>query len=255
MSEINVICIRWGTMFGPEYVNRLRKAIVRNTARDVRFFCMTDDRTGFDPEVEALDLSNEPFLDVIAETQKKTPRRGPMRKVTMFNPALVPDLNGPMLAMDLDVVVTGDVDALADYAPGKVSMRRVWTTPSRMVGVGHGSVLKFEPERHSYLYENILRNTEEEVIKANGSEQSYTSYAAMDAGDLEPFPDEWIVSFKYDCRPLRPLNLFQRPKLPHNARVVCFHGQPKMHEAVAGYRGDLFHRTLSVDWLTEAWSD
>lgn len=255
MSEINAICIRWGTLFGPEYVNRLRRAIVRNSKRDVRFFCMTDDRAGLDPEVEVLDLVEEPFHDKMMELLPKTRRRGPMRKVSMFNPNLVPDLNGPMMALDLDVVITGSLDQLSDYAPGKVCMRRVWAKPSRMVGVGHGSVLKFEPATHSYLYENILENPEEEIMKANGSEQSYTSYAAYDAGDFEPFPDKWIVSFKYECRPTRPFNLFLRPRLPKDARVVCFHGRPKMHEAVAGYKAGIFHRTLPADWLTQAWSN
>ncbi|MDJ0637891.1 MAG: glycosyl transferase [Paracoccaceae bacterium] len=255
MSELNVICIRWGTLFGPEYVNRLYKAIKRNSRRDVRFFCMTDDRSGFDPDVEVLDLVEEPFHAKMMALLPKTARRGPMRKVSMFNPELIQDLNGPLIALDLDVVVTGSLDDLADYAPGKVCMRPVWTTPSRMVGVGHGSVLKFEPARHSYLYGNILADPEAEILKANGSEQSYTSYAAYDAGDFEPFPSEWIVSFKYDCRPPRPLNLVLRPKLPEDARVVCFHGRPKMHEAVEGYKGDPLHRTRRVDWLTEAWSD
>ncbi len=255
MTELNVICIRWGKLFGPEYVNRMIKAIKRNSSRDVRFFCMTDDRAGFDKDVEVLDLVEEPFHAKMMELLPKTPRRGPMRKVSMFNPSLIKDLNGPLLALDLDVVITGSLDELADFAPGKVSMRPVWTTPSRMVGVGHGSVIKFEPERHSYLYGNIASHPEREILKANGSEQSYTSYAAHDAGDFEPFPERWIVSFKYDCRPPRPLNLVMRPKLPKDARVVCFHGRPKMHEAVAGFKGDPLHRTLPVDWLTTAWSD
>ncbi|MGR3511939.1 MAG: glycosyl transferase [Paracoccaceae bacterium] len=255
MSELNVICIRWGTGFGPDYVNRLFRAIQRTSARDVRFFCITDDRTGFDPSIEALELVEEPFHAKMMETLSKTPRRGPMRKVSMFNPDLIPDLRGPLIAMDLDVLVTGPLDDLADYAPGKVCMRPVWTTPSRRVGVGHGSVLKFEPKRHHYLYGNIASNTEAEIVKANGSEQSYTSYTAYDAGDFEPFPTKWIVSFKYECRPVRPLNLILRPKLPEDARVVCFHGTPKMHEAVEGYKADPLHRTRSADWLKAAWSD
>jgi hypothetical protein len=197
----------------------------------------------------------EPFHEVMQTSLRISARRGPMRKVSMFRPDLIPDLEGPLLALDLDIVVTQDLADLAEYAPGKVCMRRVWTTPSRMVGLGHGSVLKFIPSQHSYLYENIARNTQSEILRANGSEQSYTSYSAFEAGDFEPFPDEWIASFKYDCRPLRPLNLLMEPKLPAQARVVCFHGNPKMHEAVAGYRSDPLHFTRSAGWLREAWRD
>lgn len=255
MSEINVVCIKWGHSFGHEYVNRLRRAIIRNTARDVRFFCMTDDRTGVDKQIEILPLVEEPFLAKMMEVLPRTKRRGAMRKVSMFNPALFADLRGPLVALDLDVVITGNLDELSDFAPGKVSMRREWKGCGPGTGLGHGSVLKFEPLRHAYLYENIARNTELEIIRANGSEQNYTSFTAQAAGDFEPFPDPWIVSFKYECRPMRPLNLLMRPRLPKGARVVCFHGQPKMHEAVAGYRSDPLHSTRPARWMQDAWSD
>lgn len=253
MVVINTICISWGNVFGPEYVNRLSRGIRRKTRSDVRFFCLTDSRDGLDRDIEALDLGEEPFHEEMQETLKKAPRRGPMRKVSMFRPDLIPDLVGPLLALDVDIVVTGDLADLVTYAPGKVSMRRVWASPSRMVGVGHGSVLKFIPSKHSYLYEKMARDPQREILRANGSEQSYTSYAALEAGDFEPFPDSWIASFKYDCRPPRPLNLALEPKLPEEARVVCFHGRPKMHEAVEGYRSDPLHFTRSAGWLRDAW--
>ena len=254
MTTTNVICIRWGTAFGPEYVNRLHKAARRNSSRDVRFFCMTDDRTGIDSRVEILDLQEEAFLPRMLAAQQTT-RKGPMRKISMFNPELVPDLDGPLLAFDLDVVLTGNIDELADYAPGKVSMRYEWGDPETRSSIGHGSVLKFEPSRHAYLYENMARDPETAVLSSNGSEQTYTSSSAVAAGDFEPFPDRWIVSFKLECRPKRPLNLFLSPRLPKDARVVCFHGRPKIDEAVAGYRSDPLHSTRPAAWLTEAWSD
>ncbi len=253
MTVVNAICIRWGTAFGPEYVNNLLRGLRRHTRRDVRLFCMTDDRTGVDPDVECIDLVEEPFHAEMMQAVMDSPRGGPIRKISMFNPELFGDIDGPVFALDLDIVITGGFDDLLEFAPGKVCMRRTWARPSRWLGVGHGSVLRFDPKRHGYLYETIARNPREEILKANGSEQSYTSYTALEAGDFEPFPDRWIVSFKYDCRPMRPLNLVVPPRLPNDARVVCFHGRPKMGEAIDGYKSDVFHTTRRARWLTEAW--
>lgn len=257
MAPVNVICIKWGKPFGPEYVNRLFAGCRRHTAGDLRFLCVTDDSAGIRREVEVIPLANEPFHDAMMAALQKAPRKGcPVQKITMRRPDLVPDLDGPLLTLDLDVVITGPLDELMTFAPGKVCMRRVWArTPSRHVGLGHGSVIRTDPRRHAYLYERMARDPETEILKSHGSEQSYISWAAQEAGDLAFFPDAWIASFKYDCRPMRPLNLLLPPRLPPDARIVAFHGRPKMAEAVAGYRAGPFHSTRPAAWLTEAWSE
>ncbi|MFD1913517.1 glycosyl transferase [Halodurantibacterium flavum] len=252
MVTTNAICIKYGSAYGPDYVNRLWAGLGRNTASPLRFFCMTDDRTGLRPEIEILPLPQEPFHDRMFEALRKAPKFGRLQKVSLFRPDLIPDLEGSLLVFDIDVVITGSIDALRDFAPGKVSMRREWKASAANGALGHGSVEKFHPDRHGYLYEEMARDPEGAVAFGMGSEQTYTSRLADRHNDFEPFPDEWIVSFKYDCRPAKPLNLFLPPRLPRDARVVCFHGRPKMEEAVAGYRAGL-RSTRPCAWLRDAW--
>lgn len=255
MSETNVICMKWGRAFGPEYVNRLYRGVRRHVTGDLRFMCITDDRHDIRPEVEVIPYSPEPFHDKMMDALSRAPRQCPVQKIAMRRPDLVPDLNGPILSLDIDVVVTGSLNDLLSYSPGKVVMRRVWGTPSRRAGLANSSAVRYDPSVHAYLYETMARDPETEVLKANGSEQSYLSYTAQEAGDLVYFPDEWCASFKYDCRPRRPLNLILAPRLPSDARLVFFHGRPKMTEAVAGYRSDPLHSTRRADWLVDAWRD
>ena len=42
----NVICMKWGTKYGPEYVNRLYAMVRRHLTGDFRMVCLTDDPTG-----------------------------------------------------------------------------------------------------------------------------------------------------------------------------------------------------------------
>ncbi|MFC3087822.1 glycosyl transferase [Tabrizicola soli] len=252
MAELNCICIKYGTAYGSEYVNRLRAGLARNTRSELRFFCMTDDRSGIDRTVEILPLPDEPFATRMEAAMANAPKQGRLKKISLFRPDLITDLDGPLMVFDLDVAVVGPVDELRDFAPGKVCMRREWRHSGRAPSLGHGSVERFDPRLHGYLYEFMARDPEAAVGLGGGSEQTYTSASAARAGDFQPFPDDWIVSYKYDCRPARPLNLFRQPHLPANARVVCFHGRPKMDEAVAGYRAGL-SSTRPCDWLRDAW--
>ena len=51
-QTVNVICIKWGTKYGPDYVNKLQSMVQRHLHRPFRFVCMTDDTTGIDPAIE-----------------------------------------------------------------------------------------------------------------------------------------------------------------------------------------------------------
>ncbi len=253
MTAINCICINYGTLYGPEYVNRLRAGLARNSRYDLRFFCMTDDPTGIDAGTELLSLPREPFAERMEKAMKTAQKQGRLKKISLFRPDLITDLEGPLLAFDLDVAIVGSIDDLRDFAPGKVCMRREWRSSRRAPSLGHGSVERIDPKLHSYLYEFMAREPEAAVALGGGSEQTYTSASAARAGDFAAFPDDWIVSFKYECRPPRPLNLIRAPRQPPKARVVCFHGRPKMPEAVQGYRAGLFQSTRPCGWLRDAW--
>jgi hypothetical protein len=252
-----VICIKWGTAFGPAYVNRLYSGVRRHLARPLRFFCMTERPEGIHPEVRILPLPDESFGPAMAAALERADRRGAMRKVSLFRPGLIAGLDGPVLGFDLDVVITGGLDAILDFAPGKLAMRADWVEARRGRPTGHGSVFRFDPARHGYLDHEMAADPVGTVARARGSEQRMTSTLAPARGDFAYLPPDWVVSFKHDCYPAFPLNWALPPRLPPAARVVCFHGHPKMPEAVAGYRSWAApNRTgRPTPWLREHWID
>jgi hypothetical protein len=253
LAIANIICIKWGTPFGPEYVNRLYSGARRNIKSDVRFFCMTEHKEGLHPDIEVLELPIEPFLEPMNAALAVANRQGAMRKTSLFRKELIPDLEGPILGFDLDVVITGDLTPIWEMAPGKVAMRHDWIEARKGRPTGHGSVFRYDPRLHGYLYDELAENPFKEVEMARGSEQRYTSHKAMERGDFDYIPGDLVVSFKHGCLDLPPINYLRPPKLPYNARVVCFHGRPKMTEAVEGYRGSLLRWSQPAHWLKEHW--
>ena len=95
--------MKWGTRYGPDFVNRLYRSIQRQTRRKTRLVCFTDDGTGINPNVQ---IEPIPYIDLPKELALT-----PWRKLTMWKYPLA-DLEGDVLFLDLDLVITGNLDDL-----------------------------------------------------------------------------------------------------------------------------------------------
>lgn len=248
---VNVLCIKWGRKYGPQYVNRLYRGVRSNLSLPFRFVCLTDDARGIVSGVETLPIPVTPF----EKTAFEEPRG--YRKVVLFQPG-VANLQGETLFLDLDVVIMGPLDDFFYYAPGKycviqdwLERRRAWL-PGRDGRVGNTSTFRFNPQQHSHAY-TYFENNADYVLRTFRIEQQYVSYVLRD--QTEFWPNSWVASFKRNCRPPFPLNLVVEPYRPRDARILVFHGRPFPDEAIAGYRSSLWKSTRPATWLSPYWSD
>ncbi|MEJ0097268.1 MAG: hypothetical protein WDM84_04180 [Bauldia sp.] len=252
MAPVNVVCIKWGTKYPAYYVNRLYGGVARFLKRPFRFLCFTEHAEGIVHGVEVHPLPVEPFETEMLRLMREPKRKGAWRKISLFRPGLA-GMEGPVLGFDIDVAITGALDDLFDFAPGKVAMRHDWLEARRGRPGGHGSVFRFDPALHGYLYDEFAADPDGAALRSKGSEQKYTSSTAQAHGDFAYLPPEWIASFKRDSIHYPPLNLLLEPRLPKGTRVMCFHGTPKMEEALGGYRGEWFRTTKPARWLKTYW--
>jgi len=236
---VNVICMKWGTKYGPEYVQRLRAMVRRHLARPHRFVCFTDDPSNLGEGVEALPL---PAMDLPPGKE-----RG-WRKLSTFVRPLA-DLTGPTLFLDIDIVVTGALDVFFDH-PGKFCIIHDWAKPWRITG--NSSVYRFEAGAHPDLLADFLARIDQ-VKHEVRNEQEYLTREIHRQGLLTYWPREWCVSFKHNCIPTVPLNFFRPPTLPAGARVVVFHGLPNPPDAIVGGGHGLLRRYRPAPWVAEHW--
>jgi hypothetical protein len=247
----NVICVKWGNKYGANEVNRLIHAVARNVTGELRFFCLTDDPTDIVPQVEILPLQMDALQKAITAAQTRLQRStGALRKIAAFNPDLIPGLVGPMLCLDLDIIVTGSLDDLFDIFPGRVCMPAPFRKAAHIPTLGEGSVIRFDPSTHGFLYTDMLHDTAEQLEHSRGSEQRYTSYTAHRHGQLANFPDGWVVGYQRHCRPKKPLNLIFPPRLPEGARIICFPSEPKAEAAIQGFRNGL-NSIRPAPWISQ----
>jgi hypothetical protein len=239
-----VICMKWGTRYGPEFVNRLNRAVMRNTARPTRLVCLTDDETGIDATVDCHPIPDIDLPDNVALT--------PWRKLTLWKSPLA-GLSGDVLFLDLDLVVTGSLDPMFDFEPGRYCVIENWT--QRGKGNGNTSAFRFPVGKHSYIFDNFQADPER-VLSSYRVEQLYIS---REVQDMVFWPERWCASFKHSLVPRWPFNFFKVPTLPAETKIVAFTGKPDQDEALRGEWPvksawkKLYKHVRPTPWIADHW--
>lgn len=235
----NIICMKWGTKYGPEYVNRLHSMVSRHLSLPHRFVCFTDDNTGLVPGIECLPL---PEMNLPHGKE-----RG-WRKLSTFGAPLA-DLKGPTVFLDIDILIVDSIDCLFTH-PAQFCIIKDWQKPWRITG--NSSVYRFGANAHPDVLALFLSDIDK-VKQEVRNEQEYLSREMHRKGLLSYWPKEWCVSFKYGCIPTFPMNYVRTPSIPHGARIVVFHGHPHPDEALIGRGGGVVRHVRPTPWIAEHW--
>jgi len=255
VDTVNIVCMKWGNKYGPEYVNNLFHMVKRNITLPFRFICMTEVPDGLEEGVEVKPLPDfqEPPPEYLRFCQA-------WRKLAVFDEKVY-DLKGKILFLDIDVVVIGNIDCFFSYSD-KLAILENWSQPNRLIG--QASAFCFEIGKYTHLLEKY-RNQQEEVLKNNRTEQFYIT-RELGKGNFDFFPDDWCKSFKIHCLPggtrwYSVLNRFIAPdKIPEHAKIIVFHGNPDPPDAMVGRWGKpvpwykRHYKTVKpTRWIAEHW--
>lgn len=242
MSNRVILCMKWGSKYGPEYVNRLYAMVARHLRGPFEFVCLTDQSEGIRSEVRCLPI---PDLALPAGL----PERG-WKKLTTFEADLY-GLKGTALFLDLDVVIVDDITPFFEV-PGEFLIIHDWKRPWRITG--NSSVYRFELGAHADVLAKFRR--EFEAIRASvRNEQAYLSDEMQAKGILKYWDAHWCASYKYHCIPRWPSNYWQAPHIPQGARILIFHGVMNPPDALAGRSNGNWRRAKPAPWIAEHWRE
>jgi hypothetical protein len=243
-AQQTIICMKWGTRYGPEYVNRLASMVRRNVTRPTRLLCFTDNADGVAPDIETTAL---PSIAIPERISWWT-----WRKLSVWQDPLA-DLSGDVVFLDLDLVIVGSLDPFFDFEPGRYAAIENWTQPGQRIG--NTSVFRFPVGRYTHIFHNFERDAEA-ILRRWRTEQHYISDTI---GDMVFWPKAWCVSFKHSLLPRWPLNFLKPAPLPKETKIVAFTGRPKPHEALVGKwpvrttREKIYKHTRPTPWIGEHW--
>lgn len=190
---LTVYSVLWGDKYPPDYVYRLKAMIEGNLTVPFFFACVTDQ-----------DLEGIHCIKPICDYQ------GWWQKLSLFEIA-----DGPSLYFDLDTVITGNIDYLAEYA------NHVLAAPANWGQSGHGGIQSSVLAWNGTLKEPYRVFDYEKDSKRLWGDQEFLTELYGDRYTKLPH----VYSYKYHCR----------GSLPKDARVVCFHGKPDYPEVNDGW--------------------
>ncbi|PTV93785.1 hypothetical protein C8J27_11266 [Rhodobacter aestuarii] len=242
-----VLCMKWGTLYGPEYVNVLYNACRANLTGPFRFVCLTDDAAGLVADIEVFPI---PEIGLAPDHW----RGGAWPKISVFCEDLY-GLKGRALFIDLDMVIWGELDQFFEYGTGLVAIDsapwRYRDAPPQTMS----SIFAFDLGKMGWLVD-WLRADREHYISKYGIEQRYLHGEVPQIGY---WPQDWIKSYKYHLR--RPLlvDRLMGPAKPHpSLKVLCFHGKPRPIDLIHPPKGnwDRFphYGRGQVPWMAEYWA-
>jgi hypothetical protein len=218
---LTVVCVKVGKKYGPEYVNRLARAVKANLQIEHTFTCVTDDHIGLNYQ-DDLDITRYKLctnMDFIPELPSW------WQKMALF---MSWPWNGVhlttgkrILYLDLDVVITGPLDDLVNY-PSEFAMHLDFHKPWKCAS----AVMVLDAGSRSWIWEHFKNNATEIMQRFHG-DQAYLYHMQQEMCGWRPnmkgrphcdfFPQGWVRSYKLHCQ--------DGP--PDDCRVVCFHGEPK----------------------------
>tara|TARA_R110000868_G_scaffold391136_1_gene661051 strand:- start:202 stop:1011 length:810 start_codon:yes stop_codon:yes gene_type:complete len=225
-----IICLKWGSKYGPEYVNKLYNMVKRNCTINYEFICFTEDTTGIDKHV----------------------RCEPLPKMSVsgwwFKPWFLSNelpINGTALYFDLDVIVFRNIDQFFSYKPENDfviirdfnrSLRRSWDKMN-------SSVFRFTIGHYQDKFLQFKTDTASNVRRFQGDQD----WMYQNIRNHVFWPDEWIQSYKWEMRGRDHLTVVNgrrnfktngQPKILNNTSVAVFHGEPNIHDCIDSWPRD-----------------
>ena len=224
---INIVCLKWGTKFGPEYVNNLYSGILRNTTVDFRFHCFTDDVTGVRPEILCHDL---PKLNIT----------GWWYKLWLFSNELRFDLDERIMFFDLDTLVTGNIDDILNHGCDKnITGLRNFYRPDRFAS----GLLMWRHGTQTHIWEEFKADPQRAQQQSPDGDQEWTERCIRGQYDTWQSEFSGIYSYKQSCS----------DGLPADARIVCYHGSPSIIESFTQTVHNFDSRKRGKPWYPQEW--
>ena len=144
---MNFICIKWGTKYGPHYVNNLYRMVQENYHNDFTFTCYTDDSTGLN-----CDTKDIPDIDPLHPKYwfGKENYCWDRSKFLMFNSHNFLGYDGHLCFLDLDVIIQNDITDIHELSLKPRLIHVQWQNPN------HKHDRKFIDIRGTYFNSSVM---------------------------------------------------------------------------------------------------
>jgi len=213
-SSVAVVCVEMGDYCGrgERYVRTLKAMVARHLNVPHTFYCITD--------------TPKSGINCI-EADPRAP--GWWQKLHQFKHGLFTE--DKILSFDLDTFVIGNIDKIVELDTDLALIRDFWRPQVAM-----NAVMLWRNGGLAHLFWDFYEEQgfPQEYAFGDGGWMGDQAMPKMNFHMLQDqFPGQ-LVSYKTECMKIGLENL---KAAPVGARIVCFHGHPRPHEADGWARG------------------
>ncbi len=241
-----IVCMKWGTRYNHYYVNNLYNSIQKHTKNKTQLICFTDDSKNIDKNVICVPLPEIKIPKQLSFT--------PWRKLSIWKYPLN-DLTGDILFLDLDLVITNNLDKFFQHKPGEYCVIENWTQIGKKIG--NTSCFRFPVKKYKHILEDFEKNSLE-IFKKFNIEQVYISNVIKKQNF---WPRKWCQSFKHNLLPKWPNRIWESASLPKDTSIVAFTGKPDPEDVLnekwpvpkKHFYKKIYKQVKRPNWLFENW--
>ncbi len=246
LDHLNIICYKWGSLYGPEYVNVLANMVRRHLRTAHTFHCITDDSAGLDARITSHALPDYGF-------------EGIWRKLMTFQPDFLGLTGQHVVGIDIDVVIVGSLDFLAEEPEKDFIIARNW---SKNGSRGSGSLYRLRVGAHPEIWDRFIADPEAAIDQHHGRTRLIGEQKWLDThmSELNFFPDGKVVSFKKHCHSkgqiynIGSIELLNTARWgqatpPPGAALISFHGDPSPGQV----RDNHWQRWKKAPFVAQHW--
>ena len=230
-----ILCLKHGTKYSADYVNKLYNGVKRHCTLDFEFVCLTDDPRGINENVKILPLPGG--------------ISGWWCKPYMFSKDL--PLKGIVLYMDLDVVIANNIDKLFTYEPNRWCTIRDFTRAMRPKWHKYNSsIVRYRVGELDFVWTEYQKDRINIEKRLHGDQDwLYEVTHAKKAAML--YPDSWIQSWKWEVRKSKE---FAPGGIRGKRRLrIIEHCKPRVECCVCVFHGDPNPENCNDPWVIDNW--
>jgi len=181
---VNFVCLKWGTKYDAEYVNRLYTMLKRNCREEFTLYCCTEDDTDIKSEVEIVNLPIEEYsLESWWWKMWIVSKEFPVK--------------GKCIFFDLDTVIQNDIQEIIDFECGDdlYALPAQWRMRRRLIWKNYytsinSSIMIWDNDKIPDIFSNYIINNDYYEMRHHGNDE----YLELEYQRVKMLPIHWAYS-------------------------------------------------------------
>jgi hypothetical protein len=227
---VDCACVIHGTGYEWLYVERLYNMLVKQIPQGIRFHVYTEHHRSVPPYMIKHCLDEWPGIGGA--------KRSWWYKMQLFNRE---HFNGPLLYLDLDVVVVRDLGWVTQcHTDYFWALRDFRYLQRKNISNINSSMMYVDIDKFGWIWDDFAKLNIDEVVKRWPGDQDYLGHV-LNVNQRRLFEDQLFESYRwqvldggYDFQRRSHRQPGAGARIAGNTAVVVFHGQPKPHQLPPG---------------------